>query len=270
MIKKRIVRRDYSANATAGLTELHPILRRVFAARQIQSSHDLDTELDKLLPYQSLKGIEAAVALLTEAVTHNKKILIVGDFDADGATSTAVAVRALRSFGVQHVQYLVPNRFAFGYGLTPELIEMAKEFAPDLVVTVDNGIANHAGVEAAQKLGMKVLITDHHLAALTIPTADAIVNPNQPNDEFPSKHLAGVGVIFYVMLALRRHLTNIAWFEKKNIPAPTMSRLLDLVALGTVADLVQLDRNNRILVHQGLRRIRAGQCVPAIVVCGGR
>ena len=161
--------------------------------------------------------------------------------------------------------FLVPNRFEFGYGLTPELVNVAKDMQPHVILTVDNGIANHAGVLAAKELGIKVVITDHHLAALTLPLADAIVNPNQPGDTFASKNLAGVGVIFYVMLALRRHLVTINWFSEKNIPEPNMSRLLDLVALGTVADLVPLDHNNRILVHQGLRRIRAGQCAPAIV-----
>jgi single-stranded-DNA-specific exonuclease len=174
-------------------------------------------------------------------------------------------MRALRSFGAASVQFLVPNRFAYGYGLTPELVAAAKDFKPDIIVTVDNGIANHAGVEAAKALGIRVLITDHHLPAATLPPADAIVNPNQHGDTFPSKNLAGVGVIFYVMLALRRHLVDSGWFTSKHIPEPNMSRLLDLVALGTVADVVQLDHNNRILVQQGLRRIRSGQCAPAIV-----
>jgi single-stranded-DNA-specific exonuclease len=174
-------------------------------------------------------------------------------------------VRALRSFGATQVQFLVPNRFAYGYGLTPELVVAAKEFSPDVIITVDNGIANHQGVEAAKALGICVIITDHHLPAETLPIADAIVNPNQRGDSFPSKNLAGVGVIFYVMLALRRQLNSEGWFEKKRIPEPNMSRFLDLVALGTVADLVQLDHNNRILVHQGLRRIRAGQCIPGII-----
>lgn len=264
-MQKRIIRREHSPEALLPLQTLHPTLSRIYAARQVQSTNELERELERLLPYQSLMNIDQAVALLATAVTENQRILIVGDFDADGATSTAVAVRALKSFGVEHVQYLVPNRFAYGYGLTPELIEVAKDFSPELIVTVDNGIANHAGVDAAKAKGIRVLITDHHLAAATLPNADAIVNPNQPNDPFPSKNLAGVGVIFYVMLALRRHLVSINWFEQKRIPEPNMSRLLDLVALGTVADLVQLDQNNRILVHQGLRRIRGGQCIPGIV-----
>ena len=162
-------------------------------------------------------------------------------------------MRALTSFGAKQLHFLVPNRFAYGYGLTPELVNEAKNFAPDLIITVDNGIANHAGVLAAKALGIKVMITDHHLPANTLPEADVIVNPNQPGDPFPSKNLAGVGVIFYVMLALRRHLVQIGWFEKQSLPHPNMSHLLDFVALGTVADLVPLDHNNRILVHQGLR-----------------
>lgn len=263
-MRKQIIRRPYQQEASNSLAEMHPLLQRVYAAREVQTTKELDKTLDSLLPYQSLLGIEQAVGLLADAITKNKRILIVGDFDADGATSTAVAVRALRSFGAEHVDFLVPNRFAYGYGLTPELVEAAKSYAPDMIVTVDNGIANHAGVDAAKALGICVVITDHHLPAATLPNADAIVNPNQPNDPFPSKNLAGVGVIFYVMLALRRHLLSINWFGAR-IPEPNMSRLLDIVALGTVADLVALDHNNRILVHNGLRRIRAGQCIPAIV-----
>ncbi len=244
--------------------QLPPLLHRIYAARGISSLHELERDLSHLIPFHNLLGIEDAVKLLAQALTYDQKILIVGDFDADGATSTAVAIHALKSFGAKHVDYLVPNRFAFGYGLTPELVEVAKDFKPDVIVTVDNGIANHAGVDAAKKLGIKVLITDHHLPAETLPVADAIVNPNQHGDSFASKHIAGVGVIFYVMLALRRHLSEQNWFQEKNIPEPNLSRLLDLVALGTIADVVSLDHNNRILVYQGLRRIRAGQCVPGI------
>lgn len=265
-MRKQIIRREFKQAYADSLHELHPLLQRIYAARQVQSCQELDRELESLHPFQSLLGIDKAVPLLALAVQKNQKILIVGDFDADGATSTAVAVRALRSFGASHVQFLVPNRFIHGYGLTPELVAVAaNDISPDLIITVDNGIANHAGVDAAKALGCTVIITDHHLPAATLPLADAIVNPNQPGDTFPSKNLAGVGVIFYVMLALRRQLSSEGWFEKKGIPEPNMSRLLDLVALGTVADLVQLDHNNRILVHQGLRRIRAGQCIPGIV-----
>lgn len=264
-MRKQIIRREFRQEFADSLHELHPLLRRVYAARQVQSPRELNRNLESMLSFQSLLGMDEAVRLLVAAIQKNQKILIVGDFDADGATSTAVAVRALRSFGAEHVQYLVPNRFAYGYGLTPELVESAKAYSPDMIITVDNGIANHAGVEAAKALGICVIITDHHLPAATLPPADAIVNPNQVGDTFPSKNLAGVGVIFYVMLALRRQLASENWFEKKRIPEPNMSKLLDIVALGTVADLVQLDYNNRILVHQGLRRIRAGQCIPGIV-----
>lgn len=264
-MQKKIIRREFGPEQAALFHDLHPLLRRVYTTRQVQSPQELDRTLESLLPYHLMSGIDKAVALLTEAVTKNQRILIVGDFDADGATSTAVAVRALKSFGANQVNFLVPNRFAYGYGLTPELVVSAKAFSPDIIVTVDNGIANHAGVAAAKELGIRVVITDHHLAAATLPEADAIVNPNQPGDTFPSKNLAGVGVIFYVMLALRRQLVSMNWFQEKSLPEPNMSRLLDIVALGTVADLVALDHNNRILVHQGLRRIRAGQCVPGIV-----
>src|SRR3990167_2108113 len=195
MYAKKIVRRDYPKEVAAALDGIHPLLQRVFAARQVVHVSELELSLAHLLPYQSLLGIESAAQLLADAVMQHKKILIVGDFDADGATSTALAMRALRSFGSQHVQFLVPNRFAFGYGLTPELVAVAKDFAPDVIVTVDNGIANHAGVEAAKALGIRVVITDHHLPAATLPCADAIVNPNQHGDSFPSKNLAGVGVI---------------------------------------------------------------------------
>jgi single-stranded-DNA-specific exonuclease len=244
--------------------DIHPILKRIYATRGIKSETELELGLERLLPYQQLMGIDQAVACLANALRHQEKFLIVGDFDADGATSSAVAVRALRFFGAKQIEYLVPNRFAFGYGLTPELVEVAKGLNPAVIVTVDNGIANHAGVLAAKDAGIRVVITDHHLPSDTLPVADAIVNPNQHHDTFPSKHMAGVGVIFYVMLALRRHLIETNWFSEQNLPEPNMSKLLDLVALGTVADVVALDQNNRILVSQGLRRIRAGQCIPGI------
>ncbi|MBX3709826.1 MAG: single-stranded-DNA-specific exonuclease RecJ [Gammaproteobacteria bacterium] len=264
-MRKQIIRRPFQQELADSLQSLPVLLRRIYAAREVKSPQELDRTMESLYPYQSLHGIDHAVYLLADAVQKNQRILIVGDFDADGATSTALAVRALRSFGAERIEFLVPNRFAYGYGLTPELVAVAKNFNPDLIITVDNGIANHAGVAAAKALGMRVIITDHHLPATTLPSADAIINPNQPGDTFPSKNLAGVGVIFYVMLGLRRYLVSTGWFTKKSIPEPNMSRLLDLVALGTVADLVQLDRNNRILVHQGLRRIRAGQCIPGII-----
>lgn len=264
-MKKKITRRQLPTNPASFSTELHPLLQRIYAARGILSNNELERGLERLLPFEGLSGLDQATRLLALAVTKQQKILIVGDFDADGATSTALAVRALKSFGAKEVEFLVPNRFAFGYGLTPELVLVAKELNPALIVTVDNGIANHAGVAAAKAAGMTVVITDHHLPSATLPDADAIVNPNQVDDQFPSKNLAGVGVIFYVMLALRRYLQSQNWFASQNLPEPKMSQFLDLVALGTVADLVPLDYNNRILVHQGVGRIRRGSCIPGIL-----
>lgn len=271
-MSKKIIRRNLE-NLDPFNHDLHPVLQRIYHARGIQSNDQLEHNLEKLIPFQDLLDIDKAIACLSKALSEQQKFLVVGDFDADGATSSALAVRALKSFGAKHVDYLVPNRFAFGYGLTPELVQVAKGFNPGVIVTVDNGIANHAGVIAAKEHGMQVVITDHHLAGETLPPADAIVNPNQPNDKFPSKNVAGVGVIFYVMLALRRHLIDNGWFQQQNIPEPNMSKLLDLVALGTVADVVPLDYNNRILVHHGLRRIRAGQCsagISALLEISGR
>ncbi|MDR3491801.1 MAG: single-stranded-DNA-specific exonuclease RecJ [Gammaproteobacteria bacterium] len=263
-MQKKIIRRNLEISEKFSSPDLHPLLHRIYSVRGITSAAELECGLERLLPYHDLLGIDKAVLCLADILSRQEKILIVGDFDADGATSTALAVRALKSFGAEQVEFLVPNRFTYGYGLTPELVNAAKDFSPAVIVTVDNGIANNAGVAAAKALGIKVVVTDHHLPGLTLPDADVIVNPNQPGDTFASKHIAGVGVIFYVMLALRRHLADIGWFAEKNIPEPNMSRLLDLVALGTVADVVALDHNNRVLVQQGLRRIRAGQCVPGI------
>ncbi len=264
-MQKQIIRRESTNEPIPGLDGFHPILQRIYAARQVPSADQLDRSLEQLHDYRSMMGIERAVEILADAVMRDASILIVGDFDADGATSTTVAMKALRMFGARKAQFLVPNRFAYGYGLTPELVADAKRFAPELIVTVDNGIANHAGVQAAKDAGMTVVITDHHLPSDTLPNADAIVNPNQHGDQFPSKCLAGVGVIFYVMLALRRYLSDRNWFATRHLAVPNMSHLLDIVALGTVADLVPLDHNNRILVHQGLRRIRGGLCAPGIV-----
>lgn len=264
-MQKKILRRKLLQETKVNFGDIHPLLYRLYATRKVQSAAELEHDFAYLLPYNFLLGIDNAVAILAETIREQKKILIVGDFDADGATSTAVAIRALRAMGAEQVHFLVPNRFAFGYGLTPELVETAAlEFNPALIVTVDNGITNHAGVAAAKARGIKVVVTDHHLPGDTLPNADAIVNPNQPNDPFPSKNLAGVGVVFYVMLALRRFLANENWFAAKKIVYPNMSQFLDLVALGTVADLVPLDHNNRILIQQGLKRIRAGLCIPAI------
>ncbi len=241
--------------------DLHPVLRRIYLNRGVGSAKELDLSLKQLIDYKSLKGIDRAVELLASAVLENRHILIVGDFDADGATSTALAIRALEKMGAKCISYIVPDRFKYGYGLTPEIVEDALQQSPDLIITVDNGISSAAGVEAAQNAGIKVLVTDHHLPGKQIPSADAIVNPNQSGCQFPSKKLAGVGVIFYVMAALRAHLRSI---DKLPDPEWSMSELLDLVALGTVADVVALDHNNRILVENGLRRIRNGCARPGI------
>lgn len=262
-MNKTILRREF--NLIENLNHLHPILQRVYAARGIQSAEELDYRLQYLLHYQSLTGIDTAAQCLGRAVMQQQRLLIVGDFDSDGATSSALAVSALRNFGAQHVDFLVPNRFEYGYGLTPEIVELAlRTKQPDVIVTVDNGISSHDGVIVAKAAGLKVIITDHHLPAASLPMADAIVNPQQTGDQFPSKNLAGVGVIFYVMLALRQYLRNQNWFEKINFAVPNMLQFLDLVALGTIADLVSLDRNNRLLVTQGLQWIKAGKARPGI------
>jgi len=244
------------------LGELPPLLTRLYAARGVQSEAELDKSLARLIPFQQLKGIDAAVDLLVTALEQRQRILIVGDFDADGATASTVGVLGLRLLGAAHVDYLVPNRFEYGYGLTPEIVEVAMTREPQLLITVDNGISSVEGVAAAKRHGLKVLITDHHLPGDELPQADALVNPNQPGCEFPSKALAGVGVIFYVLMALRARLRSLGWYENK--PQPNIGELLDLVALGSVADVVPLDANNRILVHQGLERIRAGRARPGI------
>jgi single-stranded-DNA-specific exonuclease len=253
--------------------DMPQILRRIYAARAIASAQELDYSLHNLLPPDTLGGLSDAAALLQAAIVARQRILIVGDFDADGATSCALCVRGLRAMGAADVRYLVPNRFEYGYGLTPEIVEVAAQQAPALIMTVDNGIASNAGVSAARRAGMRVLITDHHLPGHSLPEADAIVNPNLPGDAFPSKALAGVGVAFYVLLALRARLREQGWFADQGIDVPNLAQWLDLVALGTVADVVPLDRNNRVLVKQGLQRIRAGSCVPglrALLEAGGR
>jgi len=246
------------------LDEVMPVLQRIYAARGISCNEQLDKRLQALLPFNTLKDIDKAVARLEAALRLQQRILIIGDFDADGATSTALAVDALRTMGALHVEFLVPNRFEFGYGLTPGIVDVAKNWHPNLIITVDNGIASIEGVDAATKAGIDVLITDHHLPAEHLPDACAIVNPNQHGDAFPSKSIAGVGVIFYVMLALRRQLLSTGWFKEANLTEPNMSQFLDLVTLGTVADVVGLDQNNRILINQGLMRIRQGHCRPGI------
>ena len=264
MTPKRIVHRPTTELSADQFPDLPPLLRRIYAARGVTDPTQLDLSLAALLSPSTMKGMGEAVELLVAALRQQQKILIVGDFDADGATSTAVATRALQGMGAREVSYLVPNRFEYGYGLTPEIVAVAAEQKPDLLITVDNGISSLEGVAAAKAAGIKVLITDHHLAGDTLPDADAIVNPNQPGCEFASKHIAGVGVIFYVMLGLRSQLRDQGWFAEQGIPEFNLATLLDLVALGTVADVVALDRNNRILVDQGLKRIRANQSCAGI------
>ncbi len=243
---------------------LHPLLARVYRGRGVRSPDELDLGLGQLVPPSSLLHADTAAAFLADALAENQKITVVGDFDADGATSTALVVSALRAMGSTRVGYLVPNRFEYGYGLTPEIVALAAREEPDIIITVDNGISSVEGVDAASAAGIRTLVTDHHLAGRVLPEAEVIVNPNQPGCDFPSKNLAGVGVIFYIMLALRAELRRRGWFESQSIAEPNLAQYLDLVALGTVADVVSLDRNNRILVAGGLQRIRAGHARPGI------
>jgi single-stranded-DNA-specific exonuclease len=265
MLASRKVRQRETASVTDQLPQsLHPVIRRILLARNINSEASLDLRLGRLQPPSSLSGIGEAAEILAQAVVSNQQILIVGDFDADGATGTAVAVRALHMLGAERVDFKVPNRFEFGYGLTTGLVETLVDDPPDVLVTVDSGISSNAGVERARELGCKVVITDHHLPGEQLPRADAIVNPNCPGDKFPSKALAGVGVIFYLMSVLRQALRERDWFTFPR-SEPNLAHLLDLVSLGTVADLVALDDNNRILVRQGMERIRQGVCAPGLL-----
>lgn len=251
------------AAAAEPLTGIHAVVARVYAARGIESHEELDPSLNNL-PSPSLADIDAATERLERALRAGERILIIGDFDADGATSVALALRALAAFGHEAVDYLVPNRFEYGYGLTPELVEPAAGQAPGLILTVDNGISSHAGVAAASEHGIDTIVSDHHLPGTSLPAAVAVVNPNRRDCPFPAKSLAGVGVVFYLMVALRARLEQSGWFADRGIKPPSMADFLDLVALGTVADVVPLERCNRILVEQGLRRIRAGRCCPGI------
>ena len=242
---------------------ISPVLARVLAARGIKTSDELDDSLTRLAPIETLKNCVLAGTLLADTIANNENILIVADYDADGATAAAITILFLRSIGVT-VDYFVPNRFEHGYGLTPEIVDIVATKKTDLIITVDNGIASITGVARARELGIKVLITDHHLPGSELPQAECIVNPNQPNDGFASKCIAGVGVMFYVLIALRMELRTRGYFEHEHVKEPNLAELLDLVALGTIADVVPIDRNNRILVAQGLRRIRTGKMNPGI------
>ncbi|MBN8285430.1 single-stranded-DNA-specific exonuclease RecJ [Zoogloea sp.] len=259
----RILPRPIPSRAVSRLLDAgtHPLLARIYAARGIDNRDQLDYSLKALLPPAQLKGVREAAQILADAIEAGARMVIVADYDCDGATACAVGIRALRAFGAE-VGYLVPNRFEYGYGLTPAIVELAAGMAPDLLITVDNGIASVEGVAAAREHGIATVITDHHLPGDTLPEADVIVNPNQPGCPFPSKALAGVGVMFYTMLGLRAELRERGAFEGR--AEPNLADLLDLVALGTVADVVKLDHNNRILVSQGLQRMRADRMQPGI------
>lgn len=259
-IEKTLQRRPVLADAAFQLP-VHPVLQRLYAHRGLCDVTELDRSAGQLLPFGLLKGIDQAVAVLLQARAEGRRIVIVGDFDADGATSTATLLSGLRLLGFANVDFLVPNRFEYGYGLSAEMAKAAIDFGAELIVTVDNGISAIDGVATANAAGVPVVVTDHHLAGDELPAAAAIVNPNQPGCEFPSKALAGVGVAFYLLLALRARLRELGLLAS---PEPNLASLLDLVALGTVADVVPLDRNNRILVHQGLQRIRNGHVRPGI------
>jgi len=264
-VKQPIQLRRREVDETADLpADLPALLRRLYASRGVKGAQDLERSVKGMLTWQQLTGVEKAVDMLYNALREGLRIVVVGDFDADGATSTALSVLALRALGCESVAYLVPNRFEDGYGLSPEVVDQAHARGAQMIMTVDNGISSITGVDRAHALGIPVLVTDHHLPGDTLPDAEAIVNPNLRDCDFPSKSLAGVGVAFYLMLALRAHLREQGWFETRGIAMPNLAELLDLVALGTVADVVPLDANNRILTWQGLNRIRAGKCRPGI------
>ncbi|WP_196209616.1 single-stranded-DNA-specific exonuclease RecJ [Citrobacter sp. Res13-Sevr-PEB04-36] len=264
-MKQLIQLRRREADETVDLpADLPPLLRRLYASRGVRSALELERSVKGMLPWQQLSGVEKAVEILYSAFRDGTRIIVVGDFDADGATSTALSILAMRALGCSNIDYLVPNRFEDGYGLSPEVVDQAHARGAELIVTVDNGISSHAGVEHARTLGIPVVVTDHHLPGDTLPGAVAIINPNLHDCTFPSKSLAGVGVAFYLMLALRTFLRDKGWFDERGITPPNLADLLDLVALGTVADVVPLDANNRILTWQGLSRIRAGKCRPGI------
>ncbi len=261
---RKVRQREAVADSHTLPESLHPVTRRVLLARNITSAESLDLKISRLQSPAKLSGIDHAAEILADAVVAGQRILIVGDFDADGATGTAVAVRALELMAAENVDFRVPNRFEFGYGLSVALVETLAETPPDVLVTVDSGISSNDGVSLARSMGCKVIVTDHHLPGEVLPDADAIVNPNCPGDQFSSKALAGVGVVFYLMGVVRSALRARNWFTHPR-QEPKLARLLDLVALGTVADLVSLDTNNRILVRQGMDRIRHGLCSPGLL-----
>ena len=265
MLVSRKVRQRQAGSVSDTLPEdLHPVIRRILLARDVTDAQSLNLKLGRLQPPGALSGVQESAEILADAVASGQSILIVGDFDADGATGTALGVRALQLMGAQNVDFRVPNRFEFGYGLSVGLVETLVDDPPDVLVTVDSGISSIEGVKRARELGCKVIVTDHHLPGETLPDAHAIVNPNCPGDSFPSKNLAGVGVVFYLVSVLRSALRERNWFTLPR-EEPNLARLLDLVALGTVADLVALDDNNRILVRQGMDRIRQGLCSPGLL-----
>ena len=271
-LTKKIVSRPVP-NLSDRFSDFHPVIKRILAARGVLADSELNYSLSQLPSPWLLSGMEAMVKHLITATEQQKKIIIIADFDADGATSCAVAIKGLGLLGANNVSFIVPNRFEYGYGLTPEIVRLAAEGKPDVLITVDNGISSIEGVAVAKQLGMVVLVTDHHLAGEVLPEADAIVNPNLPDQEFPTGSLAGVGVIFYVLMALRNRLREQGWFKEKDIKEPNLAQLLDYVALGTVADVVPLDFINRTLVYQGLQRMRSESChlgLKALIEVAGR
>lgn len=259
-----IKHREGAISSELAAAAIPEAVKKIYAYRGVQRLEEISLPLSRLLPPTALKGAKEAAEMLADAIEFQASVVIVGDFDADGATSCALAVSLLKKMGLEEVYYLVPNRFEYGYGLTPEIVGIAAQYQPDVLVTVDNGISSIDGVSAARQLGMSVIITDHHLPGTNLPEADIIVNPNQPGCSFPSKALAGVGVMFYVLTALRAELRNRGWFDAMNIDMPNLADSLDLVALGTVADVVPLDQNNRTLVAAGIARMRAGRGRPGI------
>lgn len=260
-----LIERRHSTSSTPLSSDLSVLMNKILRQRGLNDAQDLATQAKYLLHFNQLKGASAAAALLASAIRTNKKICIVGDFDADGATSTALCILALRAMGHNNIAYIVPNRFDFGYGLTPPVVDIALKQNVDVIITVDNGISSIEGVAYAKNNGLQVVVTDHHLPADTLPNADAIVNPNQAGCQFASKSIAGVGVAFYVMSALKSELEKSSYFSDKQLKVPNMASFLDIVAIGTVADVVPLDNNNRILVHQGIARIRAGRTRPGVL-----